>query len=567
MLLHCWALFVLKWTLLHHSWNKRELWGYILLGFLLFCGILLSLVLTIIFYSLALHVSKEKSYTSTLLLLNGSVVIYLFFYTWGVLIDLQRSDLVDFRKMLFLPVSLPMIYIMNFLVSMISPIMLFALPGLIGLLAGFYPVHGISVFLVGIPLALLFMFMMNAWAYYLRGYLAIIMENKRRRRLALVLLPLCFVVLGQIPALLSHLVILNKEQLFEPQTISKLFPYLLGFDAAVPLFWPAYGIWSFINGASVLIVMEIAFGLFMCTLLGLYQGYISTLNHYMGVRSDTHTPLKKNGAYSSVTPPVCTSRRLPFLDDDTTALTLTFYHSFSRHPHVRMLIIMPLCLGLFFLLMYRTGAYGGHLTGEAAWIPVAALVWPFLNFSIFLFNIFGADAQAFSALTLFPTQRRKYFIAKNIALAPFVLGLSFFFIAASAVLIWAPVRMILLSIILAVHLYLLFSTLGNYLSLRFPYRINRDALRQPTQRLRMMLVGLMSTLLVAVMVLPTSLCMFLDRSYTAHSDVLVKNGGLLGASFLLIASLIVYMFTLTLFGDQFIAKEQILYARLHNDRE
>ena len=232
---------------------------------------------------LAFYVSKEKSPVGILLLLNGATAVYLFFYIWGVLMDLQRSDLIDFRKMLMLPVSLPMIYLMNFFVSMISPIMLFALPGLLGMLAGFYPAHGIQVFLMGIPLALLFMIMMSAWAYYLRGKLAIIMENKRRRRVVLVVLPLCFVALGQVPALLSHLALLNSDQVFAQQTLTKLFPYLLMMNAGIPLLWPAYGLWSFMNGASTLFISGIASGLCMCTLLGLRLGYVSTLNHYMGL--------------------------------------------------------------------------------------------------------------------------------------------------------------------------------------------------------------------------------------------------------------------------------------------
>jgi ABC-2 type transport system permease protein len=567
MLTHCWVLFALKWTLVRRGWNKRDFWGYVVVAFLLFLGSLLSLGLSVIFYLTAFHVSREQSQVGVVLLLNGAIIIYLFFFVWGVLMDLQRSDMIDFRKMLLLPVSLPMIYLMNFLVSIASPIMLFAIPGLVGLLAGFYTTEGVGIFLVGIPLALLFMFMMSAWAYYLRGRLAIIMENKRRRRLALVILPLCFVALGQLPALLSHLAVVNSDQLFAKESLPELLPYILMGDALVPLFWPVYGIWLFMNGAAPVFVWGIALGLCLCTLLGLRFGYISTLNHYMGLYSDREESKRQPQEQGRAVKVPRTSRHLPFCADDTAALVLAFYYSFSRHPHVRMLIIMPLCLGLFFLFMYRTGAYGGYLEGEASLIPMAALVWPFLNFSLFLFNIFGVDAQSFHALAFFPTQRRKYIIAKNLALAPFVLGMSFFFIAVSALLVWAPVRMIVLSLLLAVHLYLLFATIGNYLSLYMPYRINRDALRQPTRRLRMILVGLGSTLLVAVMVLPASLCMYLEKTFSDRTEYFARNAGLLGAFSLFILVLALYWFTLTTFGDQFSVREQLIYSRICGDRE
>lgn len=563
ILKQCWILFHLKWTLLRRSWNKRDFWGYALLALLFFCGCILSSILSVVFYAIAYKVSKEQSDTGILLLLNGAIAIYLFFYTWGVLMDLQRSDLIDFRKMLILPVSLPMIYLINFLVSMVSPIMLFALPGLLALFAGFYWQEGVGIFFAGIPLALLFMVMMSAWAYYLRGKLAIIMEDKRKRRIAVVILPLCFVALGQLPAFLSQITVINGDHWLAESPVEGLLPYILMFDAAIPLFWPAYGIWSFVSGASYSFVVLILFGMAVCTFLGMYRGYVSTLNHYRGGDAE-----RKGSSTGTIKKMPRTSICLPFLSDETSALFLAFYSSFARHPHVRMLIIMPLCLGLFFLFMYRTGAYGGYnMDEEAAWIPMAALVWPFLNFSLFLFNIFGVDAQSFVALTLFPVDRRKYIIAKNLALVPFVLGMTFFFIVVSALLVWPPVRMILLSFLLALHLCLLFTVIGNYFSLRFPYRINRDALRQPTRRLRMFFVGLGSTFVVAVMVIPASACMYIERNAVAHGTILARNAGLITGMLLFLLTFFVYLFTITGFGDQLSDRERMIYARIMKDRE
>ncbi|HDP35738.1 MAG TPA: hypothetical protein ENN29_11595 [Candidatus Hydrogenedentes bacterium] len=262
-----------------------------------------------------------------------------------------------------------------------------------------------------------------------------------------------------------------------------------------------------------------------------------------------------------------TARSLPLLENDTAALTLAFYYSFARHPHIRMLLIMPLCLGLFFLFMYRAGAYGGQLAGETAWIPMAALAWPFFNFSLFLFNVFGVDAQSFQGLMLLPVQRRKYLIAKNIALAPFVLGLSLFFVATGALLVQAPLRVIALSLILAAHLYLFFSVVGNYLSVGFPYRINRDALRQPTRRLRMVIVGVASTALATLMILPATCCMLAERFLSVHPDIMVRNAGILSAAALLVSSLAAYMVGLSVFGDQFTEREHRIYLRISGDRE
>ncbi len=568
MLMQCWALFTLKWMLFRRSWSKRQFWGYVFLSLLLFLGAALSMILSVVFYAVALYASRKESPVALLFVLNSAIGIYLFFYVWGILMDLQRADLVDFRKMLLLPISLPMVYLLNFLVSIVSPIMLFAIPALIGLLAGLYPRYGLSVFVVGLPLALLFMVMMSAWAYYLRGRLAIIMENKRRRRMALIILPLCFVALGQLPAVLSHAALQSDSQVFSAETLDAAMPTLLFINTAIPVFWPAYGLWTFMQGAFIAPAAAAALGLSLCALLGLRFGYVSTLHHYMGLYHDTQAPRahKEVPRQHIVTEPL-TARRLPMLAEDTSALTLAFYHSFVRHPHIRMLLIMPLCLGLFFLFMYRAGAYNGFLVGDGGWMPMATLVWPFFNFSLFMFNIFGVDAQSFHGMMLLPTPRYKLLLAKNLALAPFVLGMALFFVAAGALLVWASPRTVLLALILAGHLYLFFCAVGNFLSIWFPYGINRDALRLPTWRLRMLLVGMASTVLVAVMITPASLCMLLDRTYAVQSGVGKQYAGVGMGLILLGVSLMAYIYSVIHLGDQFTAREANMYARISGDRE
>ncbi len=484
--------------------------------------------------------------------------------------DLQRADIIDFRKMLLLPVSLPMVYMMNFLVSLISPLSLFALPGLLGLFFGLRYGYGGAFFWPAVALALSFLLMVNAWGYYLRGRLAILMENKRRRRLVMIVLPLCFVALGQLPAVLSHMAVLGGESGMSRQVLSQAMPGLLFLNALLPLFWAAYGVFALLLNVNAWHYVPCLAGLVLCTVLGLRFGYVTTLRHYMGLY-DAARP--QNSNVGGVRPagkrrtPV-TGRRLPLLADDTAALTLAFYRSFARHPQVRILLIMPLCLGLFFLVMYRTGAYGGRLDNETRWMPMAVLIWPFFNFSFFMFNIFGVDAASFQQLMLLPMPRYKYLAAKNLALAPYALGLALFFVALGALLTTAPARTLGVSLLLVLHLYLFFCFVGNYLSLRFPYRISRDAMRAPTNKMRMLVIGVCSSVLVALMILPASMCMLLDRTAILAGDTsMAQYHGLLGALALLLMTLVVYWRGLYWTGDQFTVWEHNIHARLSGDRE
>lgn len=565
-----WALFLLKWTLLRRGWARRKAWGLVLIGLLLFMGALFSLLGAAVLYGLGAYVSQLEGQTPLLLLLNGVVGIYLFFYAWGMLMDLQRADIIDFRKMLLLPVSLPAIYLINFVVSLAGPLSLFAVPGIAGLLLGLRYGYDGGLLGVGAVLALLLMLVVNSWGYYLRGRLAILMENKRRRRIIFILLPLCFVALGQLPAVVSHLATLGGERVLSAHALTQATPALLLLNAIIPVFWAAYGLWAYLAGPGLWHTGLSVLGLVLCAALGLRLGYVTTVRHYMGlydsgVRAPRPGALPQQQPSSRPTP--LTARRLPLLSEETSALTLAFYRSFARHPQVRLLLIMPLCMGMFFLIMYRTGAYGRAIPQETHWLPMAVLIWPFFNFSFFIFNQFGVDAASFQQLLLFPTPRYKYLLAKNLALAPYALGLALFFVAVGVLLTAAPLRVMLLSLALVAHLYLLFSLVGNYLSLWLPYRFSRDALRQPTGRMRMLLIGLGSSMLSVILILPASACMLFDRLYPAQDSAGGAYTGLLGATALLLLTMLAYWPGLFRAGDLFTARGQLVYARLHMDRE
>lgn len=566
VLYQAWALFRLKWTLVRRGFAKQHFSGYFLLVLLFLLGLVLSLVVSGFLYWLGSQVAERRSPLALLLLLDGVVALYCFFYAWGVLMELQRSDLIDFRKMLLLPVSLPVIYLINFSVSLLGPLSLFSIPPLAALLWGLRPYLGDSAFPAGFLMAGALVVMLGAWAYYLRGRLAILMENPRRRRIVFMLVPVCFIFLAQFPALIMQLAAKGASGQNPGMVLSAVEPYVTLLNQSLPLFWPVYGLWAFTTGGPGWVLPACLAGIGLVGVLGLRLGYVSTLRHYMGMyesgRASAPGPRKMKWSV-----PV-TARTLPFLAGDTSALAWGFYKSFSRHPHVRMLLLMPVCFGTFVLFMQRSGAYGDTWGTGESWIPTAGLVWPFINFSLFMFNIFGIDAMSFQALQLLPTPRYKHLLAKNIALAPIVLGLVAFFIAVSVFVTDVPARTILIALLLSVQLFLLFSATGNFLSIKFPRRLQRDALRTPGRRVYMIINGFAATLLSALLVIPASLCMFLDRfppealleRYGAHVTlvpVLLLTG----------LTAFAYWRALVHAGDLLTAEEQQILVRLAGDRD
>src|SRR5438094_9702987 len=92
------------------------------------------------------------------------------------------------------------------------------LPGMIGLCLGLTLGAGWAMApLLGVLLSL--MFLLTAWTYCLRGWLAALMLNKRRRRAIIVWLTLGLVLVGQLPNLLVHSPLFRQHQRRPPRAV------------------------------------------------------------------------------------------------------------------------------------------------------------------------------------------------------------------------------------------------------------------------------------------------------------------------------------------------------------
>jgi hypothetical protein len=579
MLRQLWALIALKWTLLRHTWHAGR-WVSLAIAMGMGSGaVLLSLAAAVGLYFLGMAVAKIESPAIRLLLLDLPVAVYLFVWLWGLLMEVQRNDIIDLRKLLHLPVSLPMIFMFNFLASLAGPLLLLSLPGAVALLAGLSPpptpmeqvlapwqpwfalrpiVWG------GALLFAAFALMLAAWAYYLRGVLAILMENKRRRRLVMTLIPVFFIVLGQLPGALSQMFQLHPQGVAPPVDDQTLMQGLIWGHLVFPPAWLPMGLWA-LGKPGLPQAMLLCVGLFLMTLLGLALGYRATLRHYTGAGTRPAARVAA-AALPAVRANPVTLRRLPFVADDTAGLVWSFFTAYRRHPNIRLQMIMPLAFGLFLLFMYRTGAYGNRIANDQSWLPVAALIWPYLNFGVFLFNAFGADGPAFRGLVLLPTPRRRFLVAKHLALFPFVGGLATLFVGLGTVVIGTPPYIAMLSLIHIVCLYLLFCAVGAWMSVLAPYRVGRDAMRGKGDRSTIMLLGLASMLLVGLLSLPTALCLSLDQL----AAVLWDWHGFplsLPATFLLLGiAALLYRTSLTHAGDLLMERETRVLAAVLRDR-
>lgn len=568
MLGQSWALIVLKFRLMRTMWTGAHTVSLLLTVLTMLAFFAIAIAAGIALFFLGWVGLPRRDAIVALGILDALVVFYLFFWAAGLMMELQRSEVIDLRKFLFLPISPRLIFLLNFVASLLGPGLLFFVPAASGLILGLTLRYGPQVALWGMPLAISFFLMLSAWAFYARGWLAMMMMDKRRRRLILTLLPIVFVVLGQVPGLMAGA--LRPKDDGGPPAIDlgisgdQLRVATVQANKVLPPAWLAYGLWSAAHGNPQGAAAAIA-GCGMVTVLGLALGYRSTLRLYAGGRSGK----RKEASRGPVRSPL-TARQWPGLDPDTAALASASFLSYLRHPNIRMMVLMPLCMGALFLFMFRSGIYGEALPDtifQSEWTPIVIVVWPFFNFSYVLFNIFGIDRESFRGLLLLPTPRYKILFAKHMGLFPFVGGLSLAFVSLGALLLDLSASITAISAMQVVQLFLLYAILGSFTSIYFPHAIGWGGLRNSNARVLTMCVGILSAALLGVLMLPTTVCLFIDRyaaaqwGYEGFSLGAITSAGLLGLTILGYRAAMGHM------GDLLYLRETQMLDRLLRDRE
>jgi hypothetical protein len=428
-----------------------------------------------------------------LLIWDGVVCLFLLFWFTGLLIEIQRSESIDLPKLLHLPVTLPQVFVFNYVASHFTPGIVLMLPGMLGLCAGLIAGAG-PVMVLLVPLVLGFVFLVTAWTYCLRGWLAALMVNKRRRRTVIVWVTIVFVGLCQLPNVFFNSS-LFRQQIKSAERASRkhgkqsgassreqgglaLPESVLSAHLVVPPGWIGYGAMT-LKQHNAWPTLGVTAASWLLGALGLMRAYRMTIRFYQGAdsRAERKPVQPRAPARRGV---LLVERRLPWLPDDLAALTLATFRSLTRSPELKMAFIMPLVLG---------AALGGtrlmHSRNSPAWMPevwkgfAAAGAAMLAGFSIapMMSNAFGLDRNGFRALVLLPTRRHYILLAKNLAFAPFGALIALVTLTAVKFLVQLPWEFYLAGLLQAAGAFLMFGLLGNLLSILAPYRLATGTLQ------------------------------------------------------------------------------------------
>ena len=255
--------------------------------------------------------------------------------------------------------------------------------------------------------------MITAWTYCLRGWLAALMVNKRKRRAVVAVVTFSFIVLVQLPNIINILTHSRKrhrpntvksvpiDEQMERQSVSPskrpVPDMVLLAHKVVPFLWAGNGAMSLGRG-NVLPAVLGAAGAFCIGGLGLRRAYRSTIRFYQGNKVVGRSKQKPKARKVHSVSKNFLERRLPGIPDEAAALALAFFHSLIRAPEVKMALATNFIMLLLFGTMFFARRISNLSDNFKLFVASGPVMFTFLGMSHLMFNQFGFDRGGFRRL-------------------------------------------------------------------------------------------------------------------------------------------------------------------------
>lgn len=425
---------------------------------------------------------------------TGVVLAFLFLWMMGLMVELQRSETIDLQRLMHLPVRLGQVFVINYIASHATFSLLMLVPGMIGLTLGL--TLGRSwLFLLVLPLVLSTLFMITAWTYCLRGWIASLMNNPRRRRTIIMCLTLCFVLIAQGPNLYFNVIRRShhppRNESAEDRArrneaskaeMQRLWHHIAAAQKFIPPMWLPLGAKAAAEGNPLPALLG-TLGCFGIGALGLRRAYRGTVRFYHGDTGSKSVLNTAGTARKAVGKPLRSrllELQLPGIPAPAAAVAGATLRSMLRAPEVKMalatsMIVMLVVIGTTFL----RSAPKLPAAGKPFFTTGAAAFALFLLFQ-FISNQFGHDRDGFRVLVLSPVDRRQLLLGKNLAFLPVtaLFGIGLILVVS----IWLGVSPLtaLAALFQLLAMTLLMFMYGNLLSILLPFRIQAGTMK-PTK--------------------------------------------------------------------------------------
>jgi len=479
---HLRAFLWLRWRLRVNQ-NKRagaaNVW---IQRVILFFGFAAAGVMLLGSFLVGLLAMTKASPTVLMLVWDGMVVLFLFVWMTELLVELQRSELLAMDKFLHLPVSLNGAFLINYVGSIFSPGVVIVFSAMVGFSAGLLISRGITM--IGLfPLLFAFIVAVTSIAYQFRGWLASLMVNKRRRRTIATIAGLVFVLIVQLPNILtqpwrsrSRDRNVRSQQRLSMEEVGRIAERI---NRIVPLGWLPYGAMTSSEGRFSPSLLG-ALGLGLIGAASLRRSYMTTLRLYRGEFTERASvrqrPASRSLSQVSEGSTSFLERRLPWVTEETSAVALACFRSLVRAPEASILLLSP----VFMLFIFGSVFLRGNASPPELVRPLVAtggIGLVLLILGQLAGNQFGFDRNGFRSYVLSPVDRENILIGKNLALAPLAVGLTMLVVGILQVALPMRIDHFLATLTQTVPMYVLFCIVENFLSMLAPMPIAPGSLK------------------------------------------------------------------------------------------
>ena len=477
---------------------------------------------------------------------DGWTLLFLGMWTLGVLTELQRAEMLSLDKLLHLPTTLKEVYLFNFLSSLITLTTITLVPPMAGLSLALAWSRGPAA-LLSLVLLAAFVLMVAALTYQFRGWLAVMMANKRRRQTVVLVTTLGIVLVCQAPSLINlavmrqNLKVQNQGQAEwlqaqeklrqqvtaleitveefnsrlqaleaqraadkasrEQAMLKRLEEYVRTANAVLPIGWLTYGTVRAAQGSVWPGVLG-AVGMMVIAGLSLRRSYVTTL-HYFTADASGAVPRKTSVATLPLKNLV--ARSCPGLTEPVNAILWATIRSLSRAPEVKAALLFPLIMLLMYGVMIVTGAQAGAgWMASRTFLPLGVLGLSMIGVMQLSANCFGFDRGGFRAYVLSGVNRRDILLAKNLALAPVALLFSLPLLIVVQIALPAPWSQFLATVLILPTVFLMLCVIGNYSSILGPMCQPSGSLKPVQQSVAVVLMqallGVLAMVLVGIVI-------------------------------------------------------------------
>ena len=468
---------------------------------------------------------------------DAIVCAFLFFWATGLMVELQRSELLSLKNLMHLPVSLSGAFFLNYASSFASLTVLLFLPTMFGVCVASVLHFGMKS-LVTFALLASFMFMVTTVTYQLRGWLARLMENKRTRGTMIAVTTIVFVMVFQIPNLVNMSTMKSRtaaedavrvkyaeklgtgelspeeyessrkaieEEMEEVRLaarearVASTKRTMTMVNAALPIGWLPYGASAAAQG-SVVWPWLCVFGMSTIGLTSLRLAYRSTVRAYTGEHNKDYRVVARQKSKTRASNSIL-EKDIPFLTGTQSVVATSTFRSMLRAPEAKMALLTPLIFACVFGSMFVTGQMSQMPDFVRAWYGVGVLMCV-VGMSQMMFNMFGLDRQGFRAYVLMPAERRDILLGKNIGILPFAAVLTVVLVVFVGIVTRMHLTHIVATMLQVVVAFMLYFPISNYTSIYAPIGLATGTMKPVSLKFSVVVVQFFAFLLSPLVVFP-----------------------------------------------------------------